>query len=110
MRNILGTLCSFFRQKIDILLLSKTKFDVTFPVAQFCVKGYSTPYRLNRTCIGGVLLIYVRNNTSLSKLNKNLLKIKLSKDFLWKLLRKKDGFFAALIIQIKIKFCLTYML
>ena len=30
------------------------KFDDTFPVAQFCVEGYFTPYRLDKTSKGGV--------------------------------------------------------
>ena len=38
-----------FEQKIHILLFSETKTDDTFPVAQFHVERYSTPYRLNRT-------------------------------------------------------------
>ena len=36
--------------------------------------------------------------------------MKLSKDFLLKLMRKKSGFLAALIIQIKIKFCLLHVI
>ena len=38
-----------FKQKIHILLFSEIKTDNTFPVAQFHVERYSTPYRLNRT-------------------------------------------------------------
>ena len=46
-------LCNIFKQKIDILSVSETKIDDTFHLALFCVEGYSTPYRLDRTCIGG---------------------------------------------------------
>ena len=53
-RNKFDVLCDMFKQKIDILLLFGTKIDDTFPLAQFCVEGYFTPYRLDRTCKGGL--------------------------------------------------------
>ena len=34
-------------------LISETKVDNTFPVSQFCVPGYSAPFRLYRTENGG---------------------------------------------------------
>ena len=36
------------------------KLDVSFPVAQFCINGFSTPYRLDRNQNGGVIIIYAR--------------------------------------------------
>ena len=39
--------CNIFKPKIDILLVSET---------------YSLPYRLDKTCKGGGLLLYVRDN------------------------------------------------
>ena len=56
-RNKFGALCSIFHQKIDILLISETKIDNTFPLAQFRVAGYSTPYRVDRACKGGRFFI-----------------------------------------------------
>ena len=61
-RNKFDALCSIFKQKNDIFLVSKTKIDDTFPLAQFCVEGYSTPYRLDRICKGGGLLLYVKDD------------------------------------------------
>ena len=61
-RNKFDALCSIFKQKNDILLVSETKIDDTFPLAQFCVEDYSTPYRLDRICKGGALLLYVRDD------------------------------------------------
>ena len=43
-------------------MLSETKIHDTFPLAQFCVESYSTPYRLDRTCKGGGLLLYVKDD------------------------------------------------
>ena len=34
-------------------LISETKSDNTFPVSQFCVPGYSVPFRLDWTGKGG---------------------------------------------------------
>ena len=67
MRNKFDAVGSIFKQKIDILLVSETKIDDTFPLAQFCVEGYSTPYRLDRTCKGGGLLLYVRDDILLKQ-------------------------------------------
>ena len=84
-RNKFDALCRIFKRKMDILLVSETKIDDTFPLAQFCVESYSTPYRLDRKCKRGGLLLYVRDVYLRNKLNQNLLKMKLSNDFLLKL-------------------------
>ena len=36
------------KDKIDILLISETRLDSSFPSDQFIVTGYSIPFRLNR--------------------------------------------------------------
>ena len=40
-------LSSLIGGKIDILKISETKLDATFPSNQFFVQGYSTAYRLD---------------------------------------------------------------
>ena len=35
--------------KIDILLMSETKLDDTFPLSQFILEGFTPPYRFDRT-------------------------------------------------------------
>ena len=47
---------------IDMFVLTETKLDVSFPTAQFCIEGFSTPYRLDRDRNGGGILIYVRED------------------------------------------------
>ena len=47
---------------IDILIISETKIDETFPISQFYISGYSKPFRLDRTTYGGGILIYVNEN------------------------------------------------
>ena len=48
--------------KIDILLISKTKLDSSFPSGKFVIKDCSTPFRLDRNQKGGGLLLYVRED------------------------------------------------
>ena len=40
--------------KIDILIISEA--------SQFCINGYSKPYRVDRTVFGGCILIYVKED------------------------------------------------
>ena len=46
---------------LDILMISKTKLDDSFPEAQFYI-GFRTSFRLDRDKHGGGILLYVRNN------------------------------------------------
>ena len=50
------------KNRIDVLLISETKIDSTFPTAQFNAHGYSLPLRLDRNNHGGGLLCYVKND------------------------------------------------
>ena len=47
--------------KIDILLISETKIDPSFSIAQLRLNGFGTPERLDRTRDGGGLLLYFRS-------------------------------------------------
>ena len=57
------------QDKIDILVLQETKIDHTFPLNQFIIEGYSPPFRRDRTCMGGGIMVYVRENVSAKILN-----------------------------------------
>ena len=43
----------------DILIINETKLDASFPVNQFFINGFSTPYRLDQNRNGGGIIIYV---------------------------------------------------
>ena len=47
---------------IDIILISESKLDSSFPLNQFLMDGYSPPYRLDRNNHGGGLLLYIRDD------------------------------------------------
>ena len=71
--NSLRNKFEFLKDKIssylDIFLISETKLDSSFPTSQFCINGFSTPFRLDRTNNGGGLLLYVRNHVPCKVLN-----------------------------------------
>ena len=60
-RNKFSTLQQTVLNKTDILLLSETKIDDSFPNSQFFAEGFKM-YRKDRTKTGGGLLLYVNEN------------------------------------------------
>ena len=61
LRNKFDFLVPIISNSIDILLISETKIDDSFPNAQFYIAGY-TIYRRDRNVNGGGLLLYVRKD------------------------------------------------
>ena len=47
---------------IDVLVITETKLDDTFPTFQFMIEGFCKPYRRDRNAKGGGILIYVRED------------------------------------------------
>ena len=56
---------------IDVLILTETKIDNSFPERQFIIDGYSKPYRLDINSHGGVIIIYVREDIPSKELKKH---------------------------------------
>ena len=56
---------------IDVLVLTETKLDDSFPTGQFCMEGFSTPLRLDRNRHGGGILIYIREDLPSKELVKH---------------------------------------
>ena len=48
LRNKFEMLEELIKDKTEIFLISKTKPDSSFPCGQLVIKGYSTPFRLDR--------------------------------------------------------------
>ena len=61
-RNKIQLLADMITGKVDILLISETKLDSSFPMPQFFLPGFSEPRRLDRTSNGGGLLLYLRDD------------------------------------------------
>ena len=47
---------------IDVLLVSETKIDYSFPTENFLIDGVSTPHRLDQNSNGGRLILFVRED------------------------------------------------
>ena len=73
-RNKFDFLTHQVKGNIDILMISETKLDESFPVGQFLMDGYSVPYRLDRDGNGGGILLYIREDipSKLLSINRNI--------------------------------------
>ena len=60
-RNKFELLSSLIGGKIDILIISETKLDATFPTNQFFIEEYSIIHRLNRNDKGGGIMLFVKD-------------------------------------------------
>ena len=54
-----------------ILIINETKLDASFPVNQFLINRFSTPYRLDRNRNGGGIIIYAREDITSKILTKH---------------------------------------
>lgn len=68
-RNKFEPLVDLIKGKLDIILISETKIDDTFPNAQFEIHGYSPPQRFDRNAHGGGLLLYTRSDITCKPLS-----------------------------------------
>ena len=69
-RNKFETLSLPVAQYVDILVLSETKLDSTFPSNQFLINGFSVPHRFDRNSKGGCILLYVKYKIIVLPLNR----------------------------------------
>ena len=60
--NKLDQLDSLVDRNIDVLVITETKLDESYPTAQLLIRGYSEPFRSNRNRHGGGILIYIRED------------------------------------------------
>ena len=70
-RNKLHALATIIHGHIDILIITETKVDHTFPKSQFRIPGFKTPYRKDRDQDGGGVMIFVREDISSDTLSKH---------------------------------------
>ena len=57
-------------EDIDILMITERKLNDSFPVSQFFIQRFCTPFRLDRNKNGCGILLYIRSNITSTKLNK----------------------------------------
>ena len=61
LRNKFEALKETIKGNLDILIITETKLDDSFPINQFIINGYSPPFRADRNKNGGGIIIYVRD-------------------------------------------------
>ena len=61
-RNKFEALVNGVRGNVDILMISKTKTDDSFPPTQFLIEGFTATYKLDRNVSGGGILVYIRED------------------------------------------------
>ena len=88
-RNKFESLKSIVQGKIDVLIISETKIDESFPLSQFSMDGFCTPFRLDRNSEGGGILIYINNNIPCKQLRNHDLPTDIEGMFIEINLRKK---------------------
>ena len=57
------------KDNIDILLISETKIDESFPISAFLLPGFSPPLRRDRNANGSGVLLYLRSDISSKELH-----------------------------------------
>ena len=62
LRNKFVFLKEAINNNVDILVITERKLDESFPKGQFVLDGFSTPYRLDRNCHGGGILMFIRED------------------------------------------------
>ena len=62
LRNKFEALKMLITGNLDILIITETKLDESFPSQQFDIEGFSSPFRLDRNINGGGIMIYVRED------------------------------------------------
>ena len=58
-------------ESIDVLLISESKLDHSFPEGHFLINGFHSPFREDRNDKGDGLLLYVRAHVPCRRLNVN---------------------------------------
>ena len=86
----------------DILLISETKIDESFPSVQFLLDGFFRSYRLNSCANGGGTLLYVRDDISSCLLTEYKLQDNTECLFIEINIRKKKWLFSPAHIPIKV--------
>ena len=49
-------------EEVDLLMISETAIDESFPKSQFLIKGFSDPFRIDRNVHGGGIFLYFKED------------------------------------------------
>ena len=71
-RNKFELLSEQSKGNVDVLMISETKIDDSFPVGQFLIEGFCTPYKLDRNSKDGGILLYAREGIPSNLITMNI--------------------------------------
>ena len=57
--------------KVDILVFTESKMDLSFPTNQFVIQGYSNPFRFDRDRNKGGILLYISEDILINELKRH---------------------------------------
>ena len=69
LRNKFDILTDQISGNVDVMVISETKLDDSFPESQFKIPGYSSPFRLDRDQNGGGIMVFVREDITVKFLS-----------------------------------------
>ena len=61
-RNEFNFLADIVKDNIDILMISESKLNDSFPDSQFLIEGFGEPFRLDRNRNGGGIKLFIRSD------------------------------------------------
>ena len=73
LRNKFEDLKKIVKDYIDILIVSETKLDDSFPENQFTIEGYCSPFRYDRNSSGGGMIVFIREDIPCRELKKHII-------------------------------------
>ena len=95
--------------KIDILVITETKLDDSFPSSQFHIEGFTKPYRYDRNRNGGGVLIYVREDIP-CKILPQCVESDIRRYFLKLIFVKPNGFYVPVITHLVSQMIISFII
>ena len=80
-RKKFDMLSSMVKDNIDILMVSETKLDFSFPQTQFRIERYAPLFRYYKTSCSGGILLFIREDISANIVS--ITALKYFERFLW---------------------------
>ena len=56
------------KNNVDVLVVTETKLDSSFPSGQFSIDGFARPFRRDRNKNGGGVMIFVRDDIPIKEI------------------------------------------
>ena len=98
LRNKFEILVFSIAVNLDILIISETKLDESFPVSQFLIPGFEEPIRLDRSSSAGGIMLYIREGIPFRLMKSRGLSTNTDAFLVEVKINKKNGFFAVVTV------------